>query len=63
MREVKKKVDSSNLNQSSRQQALEIKTGLCERAQGRILGVCNRRAREAIAVFSPKANAKWVENA
>ena len=37
---------------------LEIKMGLCERVQGRILGVCNRRTREAIAVFSPKANAK-----
>ena len=33
---------------------LEIKSVLCERVQGRILGVCNRSTREAIALFSPK---------
>ena len=59
----KKVVVSQNLNQLAGGRILEIKTGLCERAQGRILGVCNRRAREVIAVFSPKANAKGVENA
>ena len=31
--------------------------GLCKRVQGRILGVCNRSARAAIAIFSPKAYA------
>ena len=45
-------------NQHAGGRILEIKMGLCERAQGRILSVCNRRAREAIAIFSPKANAK-----
>ena len=34
---------------------LELESGLCERVQGRILGVCNRSAREAIHDSSPKA--------
>ncbi|ETD26337.1 hypothetical protein HMPREF2087_01370, partial [Helicobacter canis NCTC 12740] len=39
------------------------KSGLCERVQGRILGVCNRSAREAIADLSRKAKSpKKVES-
>ena len=31
------------------------KSGFCERVQGRILGVCNRRTRDAIHDLSRKA--------
>ncbi|MBR2495600.1 hypothetical protein [Helicobacter sp.] len=34
---------------------VDEKSGLCKRVQGRILGVCNRSAREAIADLSLQA--------
>ncbi|ETD27634.1 lysyl-tRNA synthetase [Helicobacter canis NCTC 12740] len=40
---------------SSDSKILELESGLCERAQGRILGVCNHSAHEAIHNSSPKA--------
>ncbi|KAA8710799.1 hypothetical protein F4V45_02485 [Helicobacter canis] len=55
-----KKVDSRSEAQNLKTLAkdsriLEIESGFCERVQGRILGVCNRRTREAIHDSSPKA--------
>ena len=54
-----KKADSSNaqiFNESAKDSRIcDEKSLLCERAQGRILGVCNRRARDAIKDLSRKA--------
>ena len=47
---------AQNLNESIKDSRIcDEKSGLCERVQGRILGVCNRSAREAIADLSRKA--------
>ncbi|KAA8709820.1 NAD(+)/NADH kinase [Helicobacter canis] len=54
-----KKADSSNaqiFNESAKDSRIcDEKSLLCERTQGRILGVCNRRARDAIKDLSRKA--------
>ena len=54
-----KKADSSNaqnFNESAKDSRIcDEKSLLCERAQGRILGVCNRRVRDAIKDLSRKA--------
>ena len=54
-----KKADSSNaqiFNESAKDSRIcDEKSLLCERAQGRILGVCNRRARDAIKDLSREA--------
>ena len=54
-----KKADSSNaqnFNESAKDSRIcDEKSLLCGRAQGRILGVCNRRARDAIKDLSRKA--------
>ena len=56
---VFEKVDSSteaNLNEPAQDSRIcDEKSGLCERVQERILGVCNRSTREAIADLSRKA--------
>ena len=56
---VFQKVDSSteaNLNEPAKDSRIcDEKSGLCERVQERILGVCNRSTREAIADLSRKA--------
>ena len=47
--------NATNLSEPAKDsRILEIKSVFCERVQGRILGVCNRSTREAIALFSPK---------
>ena len=53
---TKDSATAQNLNESIKDSRIcDEKSGLCERVQGRILGVCNRSAREAIADLSRKA--------
>ena len=55
--------EAQNLSKSIKDsRILELESGLCERAQGRILGVCNRRARDAIRDSSPKAESTNKKN-
>ena len=47
---------AQNLNESIKDSRIcDEKSGFCERVQGRILGVCNRRTRDAIHDLSRKA--------
>lgn len=59
----KKVVAIQNLNQAAGGRILEIKTGLCKPCAEIRLGCLSHKRGAGIAVFSPKANAKGVENA